>query len=134
MNCRSIDIVNLFRFIRLFNISLFSILETTAKQIRAVVAWADSCQRGLPEYDDTQEIIWRVPQISKIEDALLLGEFTYDNGWISSDRITISRAKLREEIGWDNTRFSDSIEILLTLRASMIDEDEETDSFFLHFE
>ena len=118
---------------RLFGISLFSILSATERQINAVVAWADDCRKGLPEYDDMQEILWHISNPKNLNDALRLGEFIYDKGWVSSDKITISIAKLQDEINWEINRFRKSIETLLSIKVSMIDEGKETDTFFLHF-
>ncbi len=132
-SCSSVDTVNLFRFIRLFGISSFSILSVTKSQIRAIVAWADDGQKGFPEHDDAQEIFWNIPEREDMSDALSLGEFAYDNGWILSDMILISRVELKSEIGWDTKRFDLAIDMLLSTNVPMIDDGEETDSFFLHF-
>ena len=37
------------------------------------------------------------------------------------------------EINWENERIKKSIETLLSIKVSMIDDGKETDSFFLHF-
>ncbi len=132
--CHSADIINFFRFMRLFGISLFSILSATERQIGAIIAWADDCQKGLPEYDDTQEVLWHIPAPNNIDDALRLGELMYDKGWILSDKITVSMTELQNEINWEMERFKKSVETLLSIKVSMIDDGKETDTFFLHLE
>ena len=134
VSCRSVDIVNLFRFMRLFGITLFSILFATDRQINAIVAWPDDCRKGLPKSEDVQEILWHIPAPKNIDDALRLGELMYDKGWVSSDRITISISELQDEIHWERKRLNNSIETLLSIKVSMIDDGRETDFFFLHFE
>ena len=133
MHLKSFTIVCLFRFMRLFGASLFSLLSATDSQISAVVAWADDCRKGFPDYDDMQEILWHIPQMHYIDDALRLGELMYDNGWILSDRITVSKSTLQDEIKWENEKLCKALEALLALKVSMVDDGEETDAFFLHF-
>ena len=130
--CDSKDVVALFRFMRLFEISLFSILAITDRQIKAAVAWEDDCRNGLPEYSDLQEIVLQRPLSDNIDMALNLGEYIYDNGWISIDKITISLTMLQRKINWTDNQFQEAIETLLSFKVSMVDNGKEGDSFYLH--
>ncbi len=125
--------IRLFRFMRLFGISLFSILSLSKDKISAIIAWPDSCKNGFPDPDESQEILWHIYQNEDIDDALLMGEYAYDNSLISSDKFIISKSRLQDTIGWDSVRFERAVNTLLSIRVKMIDDGEETDEFLIHF-
>jgi hypothetical protein len=128
----SIQIVMFFRFMRLFRTTLFSILKIEAGRIHALVAWEEDCRDGIPDAEDTQRVLWICDEDSKIDDALTAGEYAYDAGWIDSDRLSIEEGELQESLGWDIERTTAAVKKLTRIRVLMIDDGEETDSFFLH--
>ena len=131
-NTLTYQIVLFFRFMRLFRISLFSIVEVTSDKIRAIVAWDEDCKNGLPEIEDTQEVLWIIDDDNIIEDAILLGEYAYEANSISLDCLDINKGQIQKCLGWDHSRFQSAFHKLLTIRVKMIDNGKEGDSFFLH--
>ena len=128
----SLQVARFFRFMRLAGTSLFSILRIERECIHAVVAWEEDCRMGIPEPGDTQEVRWVCDTDPRVDDALAVGEYAYDAGWISIDRMTVDCRELEDNLGWDAKRVADAIDKLVQLKVQMIDDGEETDSFFLH--
>ncbi len=129
----SITVVQLFRFMRLFGITLFSILEVTDEYVRALVAWEDGCNSGIPDPEEVQEVVWRQGIAGMSEDALVVAEHTYD---VSSghdvDRLKVDRDTVGTALGWSTDRVGRAISDLLKIRVDMIDDGEVTDGFQLH--
>jgi hypothetical protein len=125
-------IVESFRFMRLFNISFFSVLKAEEGIVRALVAWPDDCKDGFPSIKTAQEIEWRSTKSEDRDDALTAAEWAYDNGWIRSDKLHLDKARLQRALGWDSQRLSRAVEILLKLRAERIDDGTGGDAFLLH--
>ena len=126
------QIVLFFRFMRLFGISFFSILHSTPKNIRAIVAWEEDCQNGFPKAEDTQEVLWIIDTDTTIDDAIILGEYAYECTWISIDHIKIDESQIQQDLEWGSVRYSKAIQKLLQIRVKMIDDKKEVDCFFLH--
>ena len=126
------QIILFFRFMRLFRISFFSILRSSPENILAIVAWEEDCQNGIPEIEDIQEVIWVIDTDTTVDDAIALGEYAYERGWISLDHIKIDELQIQQDIGWDSSRCSKAIQKLLQIKVQMIDDGKEGDSFFLH--
>ncbi len=97
-----------------------------------LIAWEEDCQNGIPDAEDVQEVKWVCSIDSKIDDALIVGEYAYDAGWIFSDRLAINENELQESFGWNDERTVKAVDKLMQLRVSMVDNGQETDSFFLH--
>ncbi len=128
----SSQVVALFRFIRLFGVSMISILRVGEKHVEALVAWDDGCHNGVPNQDDVQKVRWAFATTPYLNDALAVGEFAYDMEWIASDNIELDEVELQRALGWDKNRIENAIKTLFKLRVQMIDDGVETDSFFLH--
>lgn len=128
----SLQVVRFFRFMRLAGTSLFSVLRIERDCIHAVVAWKEDCRLGIPDPKDTQEVRWVCDTDPRVDDALTVGEYAYDAGWISIDRIALDCREIEDGLGWNAKRVTDAIDKLMQLRAPMIDDGEETDAFFLH--
>lgn len=125
------QIVRFFRFMRLFRVSFFSLLEVEPHRIRAVVAWPDDCVGGIPDTEDMQEVVWHCLEAAS-DDALEVGEYACDEGLIASDRIRVDVDEIRRQFGWNPARSRDALDMLLQMRVSMIDDGKETDEFLLH--
>ncbi|PJZ66817.1 hypothetical protein CH371_01570 [Leptospira wolffii] len=126
-------IVQLFRFMLLFKIDRFYIKNVTENSIRAIVGWPDD---GLHIYDadeEIQEIEWEIQNISGIEDALVLAEVIISEEKIDIDRLDEDIVSLQTILEWDDIRFNNALESLLAIKVDMIDDDEKTDFFFVHF-
>jgi len=131
-NGESVQVARFFRFMRLFRITLFSIVSIESDNIYAIVAWKEDCVNGLPEREDGQMVKWSNDDDSVIEDALLLGECAYESGWIDMDKLNINFKMLSVMLGWRKERIVKAIDKLKNIKVIMIDNDEESDAFFLH--
>jgi hypothetical protein len=128
-----IEVIRCFRFMRLFDITFFSILNINEKTISAIVAWPEDCIKGFPNPDDAQEIEWIKSDASNFDDALALGEHAKENGWIDSDRLCTTPANLQKSLDWPLEKLERAIKILLKIEVKMIDDGKPSDSFFFHW-
>ena len=131
-NGESVQVARFFRFMRLFRITLFSIVSIESDNIYAIVAWKEDCVNGLPEQEDGQMVKWSIEDDSIIEDALLLGECAYESGWIDMDKLKIDPKILSDMLGWSEEKIVEAIDKLKNIKVIMIDNNEEGDAFFLH--
>lgn len=89
------------------------------------------------EETDIQEFKWE--KVISEKDALNLSEictFIKNNNYSLNDKIIITEEQLLEEIlksKWEKKEAKSLINLLLDIEVKMIDDGEETDSFFLHF-
>lgn len=133
MSCTiSCQISNCFRFMRLFGISFFSIIKAESDCIEAIIAWREDYIDDFPDIEDIQKIRWKCNQDLDIDDALIAGEYAYDTGLIQSDRVIMTEDELINFFNWSEERAAIAINKLMQIRVLMIDNEEETDSFFLH--
>lgn len=87
--------------------------------------------------DDTQDFKWT----NDFDDNALsilkdLCDFLFESRLTKGDKITVSEDILKDRLisaGWDNEKINEGIEYLMLLEVKMVDEGEETDSFFIHF-
>jgi len=128
----SIAVVHLFRFMRMFGITMFSILEIRDEYVRALVAWEDGCEGGIPDLEESQEVVWRRCATAVSEDALVVAEYAYDTGFIDGDRIQIDPDTVGRALGWSRDRVTRAVTDLLEVRVDMLDDGEMTDGFQLH--
>ena len=117
---------------RLFRTSLFSVIRIDLNHIYALVAWKEDCINGIPDLDDSQMVLWDRASTLEIDDALAIGEFAYDSGWITSDKLTVNEYAIQSAMGWNAERTKAAIDKLLAIRVKMIDDGEEGDTFFFH--
>ena len=123
----------LFRFMQLFEINRFKILEISEQTIKAKIGWPDDDTPDYNEDEETQEIEWDIQEYSNIEDALKVAEFLIDNRFLSGDKISIDQNELFQRIGWEKDRYDAALKTLLSIRVEMADEGKRTDHFFVHF-
>jgi len=128
----SSNVVRFFRYMRLFRVTCFSVLRVETDCIHALVAWNEDCPNGIPHPEDAQEVCWKYTVSYVIDDALIVGEYAYDKGWIASDKIEVDEAEIQQVLGWGADRVHIALKDLLKLRVPMIDDGEEEDAFFLH--
>ena len=118
-------------FLQLFDCSRIVFLESTPDHLLGRVAWEDD-----PE--DFQEFNVDLRQNPLSEDALALADFLNTRRVVEIDRIVTPRPELREMFlkagyqDWTSQRFDQALARLRAFRVRMIDDGEETDSFFLH--
>jgi len=123
----------LFKFMSLFGINRFKILTLDSKTIKAQVGWPDDGTENYDENEEVQDILWHIQDDESIEDALTLGKFLLDNKLIANDKIVVDYEILQSKINWDSRKFDTALQTLLSIKVSMLDDDKETDSFFIHF-
>jgi len=132
MLCNNKQIVIFFRFMRLFEANLFSVARIEKDYIHALIAWEDDCINGLPSIEDVQEVLWKNIESPQIDDALAVGEYAYEAGWINIDRIDFNEKELKQALGWEDERIEAAINRLFEVRVPMIDKGGSGDSFFFH--
>ena len=94
---------------------------------------------GLIKYDDdddSQCFLWEDPFHICLEDTISLIDTIHDYHWNNGDKIIVKRQRLIEQLcekGWQINRANEAIECLLNIKVFMIDNNEITDSFFVHF-
>ncbi len=128
----STAVVKLFRFLRLFDITMFSVLEATGEYVRAVVAWEDGCEGGIPVPEEVQEVLWHYGTSPISEDSLLVAEYAYNVDLVHADKPKIDADTVSRALGWNRERVDSAIAELLMIRVDMVDDDEVTDAFQLH--
>lgn len=115
-------------FFQLFDAKI-EIEETNNDFFLGIVRWEQE--------EDTQKVKW-YRTLSPSEMKLLVDLFTFlkSNSLVLLDKISISNDRLFKFLiknGWDDESSKRSIELLSKVEVRMIDDNEETDSFFIHF-
>lgn len=125
---------DLFRFMLLFGIYKFSILNEDAGTINARIAWQEVDEDG---NEEGQDIEWDIQDIENLPDALRLAEFIRDKRLIASDRIVVDPEELSsqfsQETAWSAGRTKRAIDALLNIRVDMLDDGRKSDYLFVHF-
>ena len=122
-----------FRFMLIFDINRFWILDVSETSVKARVGWGDD---GAPDYDEdeeVQDIEWAVQPFENLEDALEIAEYLIDNKLVRGDKITIDKEALFKRISWDRDKYDAAIDTLLSIKIDMLDNGRKTDYFFVHF-
>jgi len=103
--------------------------KITGKELQGILSWDNE--------DDKQGFIFRDEF-----DALLLSKASYLCDYLNTfklidgDKIIISELDLVEKLkkdNWSDKEIMETISFLLNFDVKMIDDGEETDSFFIHF-
>lgn len=115
-------------YLQIYNARVYN-YEIANNKIVGKLQWKDT--------KEFQEFSWL--QSFKLNEILrikILINYLIDNKLIKGDRIIKTEKDLKElliQIGWNEDDINKMIEELLSIEIKMIDEGEETDSFFLHF-
>ncbi len=87
--------------------------------------------------EDKQDFVFKVDfDTSHINNVKLLCDFLYERDLINGDQIVVSEVDLLQTLkkeGWNEIEAKVAINSLCSLDVKMLDEGEETDSFFVHF-
>tara|TARA_B110000259_G_C13964640_1_gene382121 strand:- start:141 stop:521 length:381 start_codon:yes stop_codon:yes gene_type:complete len=116
--------------------SFFNLFEAKAeitkidnKSIYGILNWENE--------DDTQDFKWSNDFDDKTLSILKdFCDFLLENQLTKGDKIIVSEDILKEKLigaGWSNDKTKKGIDSLMSLEVKMVDEGEETDSFFIHF-
>lgn len=83
---------------------------------------------------EKQKFCWQVTyRIEDLGNVIELIKIMKDNNVFQGDKINISREEIFKATKWsDREKFLKTYNTLLEIEVKMIDEDEETDSFFVH--
>lgn len=114
--------------------SFFTIYRANIVELRILT---DKVQ-GKIEYagEETQDFVWYYSNLNQIPKAIQLLDVIQGNKWLYNDKVIISKRhmiKCLEYMGWNDDDIKATIFFLFSLRIAMLDEGEETDSFFIHF-
>ena len=93
------------------------------------IEWNDESEK--------QSFTWNIGlEVSIIAKLRALCDFLIKNNLINGDRIIVSEETLKAKLialGWDLSEAEKYINYLCTVEIKMVDNGEETDSFFIHF-
>ena len=116
-------------FFLLFKAKILSIEEVKKDDIYGSLYWEGE--------EDTQDFRWvNFFNEEALSELKKICEFILKHDLNDNDRILISEEKLKEKLiasGWSSETAARSIRYLMIISIKMIDEGEETDSFFIHF-
>ena len=118
--------------LRVFNVTITDKLSTNAKLIGSVL-WDDDLID-----DEPQDYIWYIPSNNQhLYDTIELINFIMKYKLIEGDRITLSEDELKNKLvnenNWNENKFVNALEYVIKLDIRMVDNGEETSSFYIHF-
>jgi len=103
--------------------------EIFDKKILGIIGWDNE--------DDIQKFVFKNEfNIVSISKAKILCDYLSEQNLINGDQIIILENELIQKLnksGWNETDAKEAINCLCDLDVKMIDDGEETDSFFVHF-
>lgn len=85
---------------------------------------------------EIQEFVWHYSDLNQVPTATQLLDILKEKKWLHKDKVIISKCdmiKYLKHINWNNDDINNTILFLFSLRISLVDNGEETDSFFIHF-
>ena len=86
--------------------------------------------------EEIQEFVWHYSELNQIPRAIQLLNILKEKKWLHNDKVIISKydmIKYLKHMNWDNNNINTTILFLFSLKINMVDDGEETDSFFIHF-
>jgi len=99
------------------------------KQVIGTIGWLNE--------EDKQDFVFKVDfDILLLDRVKLLCDFLCKMHLVNGDKIIVSEIDLLETLkkeGWDEMDAKEAVNCLCSLDVKMLDEGEETDSFFIHF-
>lgn len=116
-------------FFSLFNAQVLIKTRETENNLIGTLNWINE--------EDTQDFKWY--NIFNDETLIILKEicdYIKNNGLNDNDKIIITENDLRNKLkasSWTNSKIEKGIDSIMSISVKMVDEGEETDSFFLHF-
>lgn len=86
--------------------------------------------------EEIQEFVWYYSDLSQVPKAIQLLDILKEKEWLHNDKVIVSKCnmiKSLKHMNWNNNDINNAILFLFSLKISMVDDGEETDSFFIHF-
>lgn len=115
-------------FFALFNAYIYE-YRIIDKKVFGNIGWKDE--------DEKQGFSWVIElEESILIKIMLLCDYLLKHNLTDGDKITIAESELKIkllELGWNIDEAQGNINYLCFMEIKMIDDGEETDSFFLHF-
>lgn len=128
-NISTIKVQFLKSFFNLFEAEVLITKVSDKNDIYGTLSWQDE--------EDMQDFRWS--NFFNDESLVLLKhicDFILENKLNDNDRILIPETKLKHKLlksGWNPDKIEKGIECLMVVNIRMVDDGEETDSFFIHF-
>lgn len=136
-NVNNDKVLFLKRYMELFEIDHFEVLEINELGIRGIVRWDDDGSLYYDESEEIQEIFWKIKEGDNLNEMILLIGYLIKESLIDMDKIIISEreltAKLIKDFKWENLKIVKIIRCLGNIEVDMIDDGLVTDSYFIHF-
>ena len=85
-------------------------------------------------HEDSQDFCWHINE-EKVPstEVLQIIKIINENNWCDVDKIMVSEEELFKKINWNERDFFDKhYNDLFEVEIRMVDDEEETDSFFVH--
>lgn len=115
-------------FFALFKAYLIE-LKIEYNKVYGIVSWKGE--------EEKQSFYWEINfEKSILQKIRLLCEFLIKHDLILGDKISISLSELKAKLqkyGWDLNEAEKVIDQLCSVKIKMLDDGDETDSFFIHF-
>ncbi|MBK8482778.1 MAG: hypothetical protein IPL31_00080 [Saprospiraceae bacterium] len=113
-------------FLGLYGVEKVEITNADTDKIYGVSRYLDE--------DEKQEFCWHVTEHNIPSDELIqLIKVIKDNKFNRTDKIIVTADTIFEKSGWTNrTKFNSNYDKLFDIEVKMIDDGEETDSYFIH--
>ncbi len=114
------------QFLGLYGVDKIEITKFDKDKIDGIAIYLDD--------DDTQEFSWHMTEDKVPSDDLIeLIQIIKNNGFNRTDKVTVSPDELFEKTEWtDRNKFDKTFDELFEVEVKMIDDGEETDSYFMH--
>jgi hypothetical protein len=115
-------------FFNLFNAKIeeYKIID---QKIIGTVGWLNE--------DDKQNFVLHIDfDIANLINAKLLCDYLFENNFVVGDNLIVSESDLLLRLikdGWNESEAKGAINFLCYFDVKMIDDGEETDSFYIHF-
>jgi hypothetical protein len=113
-------------FLGLYEVHKVEITNATIDKIYGIAIYLDN--------DDKQEFCWHMSEQNVPTDGLnQLIKVIKDNKFNRTDKIVVTADMIFEKSGWtDRKKFNFTYDNLFEIEVKMIDNGEETDSYFIH--
>jgi hypothetical protein len=113
-------------FLGLYGVDKVEINNVDTDKIYGIANYLDE--------DETQEFCWHMTEENvPSEDLIQLIKIIKDNKFNRTDKIIVTADTIYEKSGWTNrSKFNITYDKLFEIEVKMIDDGEETDSYFIH--
>lgn len=113
-------------FLGLYGADKVEITKSDTDKIYGIAIYFDD--------EDEQEFCWHITEKNvPLDDLIQMIKIIKDNKFIRTDKIIVTADTIFKKSGWTNrTKFNLIYDKLFDIEVKMLDNGEETDSFFIH--